>query len=97
MERPNISRFEAVGTPAANGQYQYAAGISGVRAVPVGAYLLGVTAYATSAGATVQIGDGDVVPMPASGSVAFTVNGGRVGPFNVTFTGTAGYLIEYVI
>lgn len=76
--------------------YKYQAGAgAAVVAVPAGEYLSTVAAFAAAAGATVQIGAGALVPVPVNGSVAMDVQRGILGPVNVTFIGTSGYLVDY--
>lgn len=93
-----LGQFSAQGTPAANGTYAYAAGAApAVVAVPDGAYLVGVSAWSTAAGATVQIGALATVTLPPGGTLEQAVDGGIKGVVNVTFAGAiGGYLVEWI-
>lgn len=97
MPRPRVGTFGARGTPAENCSYNYKAGVSGTFALPEGAYLLSVTAWATGAGATLQIGTRDVIALPTAGSIELGPDGGIEGPADIVLTATGGYLIEYLL
>lgn len=76
--------------------YDYRSNVgAAVVAVPAGAYLSTVAAFATAAGATVQIDGGDIVPVPFPGSVSMDIQREIRGPVNVTFIGTSGYLVDW--
>ena len=76
--------------------YDYSSGAgAAVVAVPAGAVLSTVAAFATAAGATVQIGAGDLVPVPILGSITMDIGREMQGPVNVTFVGTSGYLVDW--
>jgi hypothetical protein len=45
--------------------------------------------------ATVQIGAGNLVPVPPIGAVNGDPTGSLVGPVSLTFTDTSGYLVEW--
>jgi len=76
--------------------YAYSSGAGAVVvAVPAGAVLSTVAAFATAAGATVQIGAGNLVPVPFPGSVSLDIRRELQGPVNVTFVGTSGYLVDW--
>jgi len=66
-----------------------------VVAVPAGAVLSTVAAFATAPGATVQIGAGNLVPVPVNGSVSLDIRRELQGAVNVTFIGTSGYLVDW--
>jgi hypothetical protein len=93
-----LGQFGAQGTPAANGTYAHAAGAApAVVAVPDGAYIVGVSAWSTAAGATAQIGARNAVTLPSGGTLEQDVDGGIKGPVNVTFAGPiGGYLVEWI-
>lgn len=92
-----LSQFQATGSPAAQGTYACAAGVAGVVNVPAGAYLVGLTAWATAAGATAQVGALAVVTVPTGGAFGQDVQGGVLGPVAVTFVGTSQYFVEWII
>ena len=84
--------------PPNNGLYQYASNAgAAVVNVPANTYLSTVAAFATAAGATAQIGAGDLVPVPVGGSVSLDVSEGILGPVTVTFVGTSGYLVDWFL
>ena len=84
--------------PPSGSVYQYASAAgAAVVPVPANAYLSTVTAFATAAGATVQIGGGALIPVPVNGSVEADVDEGLLGPLNVTFVGTTGYLVDWYL
>lgn len=93
-----IGQFRTHGSPAANGSYAYAAGGGpAVVAVPTDAYLVGVSCWASAAGATAQIAARPAVTLPPGGMLEQDVDGGIMGPTNVTFAGAiGGYLVEWV-
>ena len=91
-----IGHFAATGTPAATSVYAHAAGVVGAVNVPAGAWLLGLTAWAVAAGATVQIDARPAVGIPAGGSFTQDIGGGIVGPAVVTFVGTSQYFVEWL-
>ena len=79
-------------------KYDYRSGAgAAVVAVPAGAYLSTVAAFASAPGATAQIAGGNAVPVPVNGSVALDVSEGLQGALNVTFVGTSGYLVDWFI
>ena len=94
----SLGLLRPLGKAGAYGTYGYASGTgAAVVAVPAGAYLSSVAAFATAAGATVQIGAGNLIPVPNPGSVAADVENGLQGPLNITFVGTSGYLVDWMI
>lgn len=94
---PLLSVIRANHSAVQNYTYAYDGGAgAAVVAVPDGAYLTSAAAFATAAGATLQIGAGPAIPVPAGGSLSHEPDGGILGPVNVTFVGTAGYLVEWL-
>lgn len=86
--------------------YNYRAGANGALAVPGPGWLTSVAAWKTAAGGTVAIDGGDAAPVPPAGSVRFDfpifnlpggVRGAKATPSNIVFTGTDGYLVEFLL
>jgi hypothetical protein len=96
----------AVSPPiGATRSYSTLGGVSGVAAVPVGAAVVGIAAFANAgvANATIQVGGGPALPIPSGGTSELdppfdplTGQGTLRGPVNITFTNTGGYEIELV-
>ena len=93
---PGLGQVRPLGQNETFGLYAYRAGAgAAVVAVPAGAYLSTVAGFAAAAGATMQIGGGDAIPIPNPGSASADVNCTLQGPLNVTFVGTGGYLVDW--
>jgi hypothetical protein len=92
-----VSIFRAAGTPAANQTYDCTAGVAGVVALPDGAYLTTCAAWSSAAGATMQIGAKPAVSIPTGGAFEQDVDGGIIGPLNITFVGTSQYFVDWVL
>jgi hypothetical protein len=87
--------------------YSTLQGVSGVAAVPAGAIVTGISAFASLAGATIQVGGGGANPVPQGGATELEpawwvdpqtgqLRGALVGAVNITFTNTDGYIVELV-
>ena len=82
------------------GRYNYKAGAgAAVVTLPSGVSLSTCMAFATAAGATMQINGGDLVTVPINGSVSADVAAGivtQVGfPVQIAFVGTSGYFVDW--
>lgn len=77
------------------GTYGYVAGASGTVIMPAGCKILGMSVYASGAGATITINGGASIPVPTGGVVDSEPWGNLTSPTYV-FTGTTAYFVEYV-
>jgi hypothetical protein len=82
------------------GRYGYKAGAGAAAVIlPNGVSLSTCSAFATAAGATMQINGGDLVPVPVNGSVSADVAAGIVSqvgfPVTIAFVGTSGYFVDW--
>lgn len=94
---PGLGQIHGLGDSNAYGAYGYQSGVgAAVVAVPQGAYLSTVAAFATATGATMTIGGGTATPIPFPGAASQDVDAGIQGPVNVTFAGAiGGYLVDW--
>jgi hypothetical protein len=93
-----IERRGAYGTSDAFGTYDYRSGNADATvSVPASAYIDNVSAFSNTVPGTVQIGTGNLVPIPLHGSVTLDVGLGIMGPVDIIFTGVNGYLVEWRI
>lgn len=85
--------------PDEEGVWDYRAGASGSVTIPDGGRVLGIAVCTIQAGATVVIDGGDAIPIPW---VDGTVQGVEIAPRanlvapTIVFSGTAGYVVEFV-
>lgn len=79
------------------GTFGYAAGASGTVELPATATILGIWALG-GANATVEIGDGDAIPLPANAvfNVSFNEGGAPPGGTTIAFTDTTSYYVTYI-
>lgn len=82
------------------GRYGYRAGTGAAAVVlPSGVNLSTCAAFATAAGASMQINGGDLIPVPAGGAVSADVAAGIVTqvafPVTINFVGTAGFFVDW--
>ncbi len=103
----SINAYLTPGQPGAFGVYGYAAGL-GAAVVPVPhggpndpvTYLLTVAASASGAGASIQIGGGALIPVPANQRVQVDVHMGEwssvASPLNITFVATDDYFVDWM-
>jgi hypothetical protein len=82
------------------GRYGYDGGAGAAAVVvPNSVSLSTVAAFATAAGATVQINGGALVPVPVAGGFRADISGGivtQIGfPVTINFVGTAGYFVDW--
>jgi hypothetical protein len=76
--------------------FDYKAGLGAiVIAVPAAKYVSSIAAACSAPGASVQIGAGDLIPVPVGGTVSVGTDGGLVGPVNITFVGTTMYFVGW--
>lgn len=86
--------------PDEEGAWDYRAGVSGTVIVPAGGRVLGIAVSVTTSGATVTVNGGDPIPIPW---ITGTVQGVEIAPRanlvapTIVFSGTAAYLIEFVV
>lgn len=82
--------------PLAIGVWGYRAGQEGTVIVPSDGRLLAFSCMAGPAGATVQLDDGDTVPIPDGMGFGITV---EADVFNtkIEFVGTISYFVQYVM
>lgn len=79
-----------------NGDWAYAAGVSGTVALSGGKRVTRITAYAPAGtAASVSVAGGPSIPVVAGGTLTLSPNGNLTDP-SITFTGTASYVVEYV-
>lgn len=99
MYRPHVSKFEASGSPAANGTWWYETGVDGGIVIPQGVYVVSIRADASGPGASVQVSAMGAIPIPAGGFVTLNPNGGFLGNgvTPITFVGTDSFVIEVVL
>jgi len=103
----SVNAYSTPGQPGAYGVYGYAAGV-GAAVVPVPhggpndpvTYLLSVAASASGAGASIQIGAGDLIPVPANQRVQVDVHMGLsssvTSPLTVTFVATDDHFVDWM-
>ncbi len=85
----------------AGGALSYASGVSGTYTVPAGAYVLGVTCHATTAGALTLNptgGSNSAIPLPAGSAFSIAepllgTNGQLVAGSTIVFAGTDSYVV----
>lgn len=82
--------------PIAVGAWDYRSGQQGAVILPEDGRLLAFSCMAGPSGATVQIDDGDEIPIPASMGFGISV---EADVFNSTivFTGTITYFVQFVM
>lgn len=77
------------------GEWDYAAGVSGTRTLTKGSRVLQITAISTTAAGSFTINGGDVIPLPQNVSLSICPLGNLFGP-TVIFTSTDSYFMEFV-
>ena len=78
-----------------SGIWAYGAGVSGTESVPADAKVLSIAAHSLTGGSMV-IDGGDPIPIPANVGWVLEPRGNLVGAFDIEFTGTDTYFVEYV-
>lgn len=78
--------------------FGYASGTAGTLAVPSGYQVVGILVYVTDAGGgTVVINGGNSIAVPPNVGLNIPVDSYLVGPFNIVFTNTYLYYVQYGI
>lgn len=103
----SFGTVRAPGGPGAYGTYDYRAG-AGATTITLGGgawtagplYVSSVAAWATAAGASVQIDSGNLVPVPVGAGVHLDIQAGIfcdvTNAHTFTFVGTAAYLVDWL-
>jgi hypothetical protein len=82
--------------PIAIGEWGYRAGEEGTIVVPEDGRLLAFSCMAGPVGATVQINDGDLIPIPDSMGFGISVEADLFNP-TIKFVDTVTYFVQYVM
>jgi hypothetical protein len=99
MYRPHVSKFEAAGSPAANGFWWYETGVAGAVVIPQGVYVVTISAACAGVAGSVQVGAMGAIGISAGGYLVLSPNGGIRGDgiAAITFTDTTSYVIEVIL